>query len=171
MKLARTYLQLKEKLAIQSKVTDELLLAKNELERAFLESSASLETKQAIFNHTLEQFRRCSRTKCIGTKNCALNQQKNEMDRAGKPFKNCEKKEESNSLQVNQQKFMQKHLLSEAEEKKANAKQRFIEALEKSEFPTEEAYQEAKMDEASRNTIENMKLITSNNNIMLCEKQ
>ena len=73
MKLRNQLSKLKEKLAVQSKVADELLSAKNELERAFLESSASLETKQAIFDHTLEyNSRRCSRTECIGTKNsCA----------------------------------------------------------------------------------------------------
>ncbi len=143
--------KLKENLAVQSKVADELTTAKNELERAFLESSASLETKQAIFNHTLNSIPEDVRELSVLEQRIhALHTQKNEMDRA---WETIQKLREESRNQLSASKSAETHAKSalvEVEVKKANAKQRFVEALEKSEFQTEAAYLEAKMDEASR---------------------
>ncbi|QUW22773.1 SMC family ATPase [Sporosarcina sp. Marseille-Q4063] len=147
---------LKEKLSIQSKETDELLLAKNELERAFLESSASLETKQALFNHTLTSIPEDVRELNVLEQRIRdLTTQKNEMDRA---WEAIQKLREEGREQLTSSKSAEIHAktsLSEAEEKKVNAKKRFVEALDKSEFPTEEAYQAAQMDELSRTRLKN----------------
>ncbi len=146
----------KEKLSTQSIATDELLLAKNELERAFLESSASLETKQAIFNHTLNTIPEDVRElNVLEQRIHALNTKKSEMDRA---WEAIQKLREEGRDQLSSSKSAELHAktsLSEAEEKKVNAKKRFLEALDKSEFPTEEAYQAAKLDESSRTILKN----------------
>ena len=143
--------KLKENLAVQSKVADELTTAKNELERAFLESSASLETKQAIFDHTLNTIPEDVRELSVLEQRIhALHTQKSEMDRAWETIQKL-REESRNQLAASQSaETHAKSALVEVEVKKANAKQRFVEALEKSEFQTEAAYLEAKMDEASR---------------------
>ncbi len=147
---------LKEKLAVQTNATEELLLAKHELERAFLESSASLETKQAIFNHELntipEEVRELN---VLEQRIHALNTKKSEMDLA---WEAIQKLREEGREQLSSSKSAEIHAktsLSEAEEKKVNAEKRFVEALDKSEFPTEEAYQASKLDEPSRTRLKN----------------
>ena len=143
--------KLKEKLTVQSKVADELTAAKNELERAFLESSASLETKQAIFDHTLNTIPENVRELSVLEQRIhTLNTQKSEIDRA---WETIQKLREASRNQLAASKSAETHAKSalvEVEVKKGNAKQRFVEALEKSEFQTQVAYLEAKMDEASR---------------------
>ena len=133
-----------------------MLFAKNELERAFLESSATLETKQAIFNHELNTIPEDVRELSVLEQRIhALNTKKIEMDRA---WETIRKLREEGREQLSSSKSAEIHAktsLSEAEEKKVNAKKRFLEALEKSEFPTEEAYQVAKMDESSRTRLKN----------------
>ena len=157
--LRETRIQLsksKEKLSIQSKLADELTAAKNELERAFLESSASLETKQAIFNHTLNTIPEDVRELSVLEQRIhALQTKKSEMDRA---WETIQKLREESRNQLSASKSAETHAktaLVEVEVKKGNAKQRFVEALAKSEFQTEAAYLEAKMDEASRIQLKN----------------
>ena len=147
---------LKEKLTSQNKTSDALVVVKNELDRAFLESSASLETKQAIFEHTLtaipEEVRELS---ILQQRIQELTSKKKEMDQQ---WEFIQKKREDEKEKLNASKSAEIHArssLSEANEKQEKAQVRFIEALEKSAFPTEESYQQARMDEDSRTVLKN----------------
>lgn len=154
--------KLKEKFAHQSKGTDELTEKKVEIERAVLDRNAAFEKEQAIFEHTFnaipEELRELN---VLKQRIAELNQQKDELDRA---WERVQKLREEGRERATSSKSAETHAktaLVEAEEKQKIAANRFSDALKKSEFPTEEAYHEAKMDEASRtllkSEIENFK--------------
>lgn len=154
--------KLKEKFAHHSKLTDELTEKKVEVERAALDRNAAFEKEQAIFEHTLntipEELRELN---VLKQRIAELNQQKNELDSA---WERVQKLREEGRERATSSKSAETHAktaLVEAEEKQQIASSRFSDALKKSEFPTEEAYHEAKMDEASRtllkSEIENFK--------------
>lgn len=154
--------ELREKLNLQSKIADGLIQEKAEVERVVLERNASLETNQAIFNHTLNSIPEDVRElDVLKQRITELNTKKVNLDRA---WESVQKLREEGRERVTSSKSAEIHAknsLVETEEKKGLAENRFLEALKKSEFPTEEAYHEAKMDEASRtllkSEIENFK--------------
>ena len=143
--------ELREKQNLQSKIADRLIQEKAEVERVVLERSASLETNQAIFNHTLNSIPEDVRElDVLKQRITELNTKKVNLDRA---WESVQKLREEGRERVTSSKSAEIHAknsLVETEEKKGLAENRFLEALKKSEFPTEEAYHEAKMDEASR---------------------
>ena len=66
---------------------------------------------------------------------------------------------------------MRENTLEEVRAKRTTAELRFQEALKKSAFPTEEAYREAKMEEADTGLIKRRNCDVSNSNIIHCVKQ
>ena len=154
--------ELKERLNLQSKIADGLIQNKLELERAVLERSASLKSNQAIFDHTLHSIPEDVRElKVLEQRISELNTKKSNLDRA---WKTVQKLREDGRERVTSSKSAEIHAkksLVEAEEKKKATGVRFSKALEDSDFLTEEAYHQAKMDVDSRtllkSTIENFK--------------
>lgn len=146
----RQLITLKEQLILQSKSADDLLLVKNELERALLESSAALETKQAIFTHTLETIPEDVRElNVLERKIHELQLKKSDLEKA---WEVIQKKREEGRDQLSSIKSTEKHAkasFTEAADKRLKSKDSFLEALEKSQFQNEEAYHQAKMDEDS----------------------
>ena len=154
--------ELKEELNLQSKIADGLIQQKLELERAVLERGASLKTNQAIFDHTLHSIPEDVRElKVLEQRITELNTKKSNLDRA---WETAQKRREDGRERVTSSKSAEIHAkksLVEAEEKKAVTGVRFLNGLKDSEFPTEQAYHEAKMDVDSRTllkaNIENFK--------------
>lgn len=143
--------QIKEKFAHQSRIVEELTEKKSVTERAVLDRNASFEKEQAIFEHTLhtipEELRELNILKQRITE---LNQQKNELEYAWEKVQKLREEGRERATSSKSAEIHAKTALVETEEKQQIAENRFLEALKKSDFPTEEAYHEAKMDEASR---------------------
>ena len=143
--------QLKERYAHQSKLTEKLIEKKTETERVVLGHNASLEKEQAIFDHTLngipEEFREL---RVLKQRIAELNQQKNELDQAWERVQKLREEGKERATSSQSAEIHAKTNLVEAVEKQQLAAARFTDALKNSEFPTEEAYHEAKMDETSR---------------------
>lgn len=154
--------QLKDKLTQQSQIAEELMQNKTVIERAVLDCQASYEKEQALFEQTLNAIPEDIRElNILEQRIAAFTQQKSALDRA---WETIQKRREEGRERLTTSKSAEIHVkeaLVEAEEKQQTAQQRFVEALQKSEFPTEQAYHEAKMDEASRtklkSDIENFK--------------
>ena len=143
--------QLKERYAHQSKLTEKLIEKKTETERVVLGHNASLEKEQAIFDHTLngipEEFREL---RVLKQRIAELNQQKNELDRAWERVQKLREEGKERATSSQSAEIHAKTNLVEAEEKQQLAAARFTDALKNSEFPTDEAYHEAKLNETSR---------------------
>lgn len=145
---------IKEMLNKQSKVTEDLIMAKNECEKALMESSASLETKQAIFNHTIQTIPEEVRELNVLEKKIEdLQVKKKGME---KRWNEIQKKREEARDRLASIKSAEVHAitsLSEAEDKRVKSKERFTNALEKFSFSSEEAYQKARLDENALNKL------------------
>lgn len=143
--------QLKDKLTQQNKIAEELVQNKAIIERAVFECHASYEKEQALFEQTLSAIPEDIRElEVLEQRITVLTQQKRELDTAWelilKRREECKERiTTSRSAEIHM-----KHALVEAEEKLQTAEQRFVKALQKSEFPSVQAYHEAKMDEESR---------------------
>ncbi|WP_318614140.1 AAA family ATPase [Sporosarcina sp. YIM B06819] len=154
--------QLKDQLMQQSKIAEELVQHKAVIERAVFDCQASYEKEQALFEQTLNAIPEDVRElNVLEQRIAALTQQKRALDIA---WESIQKRREESKERLTASKSAEMHMkqaLVEAEGKQRTAKQRFVEALQKSEFATEQAYHEAKMDEASRtklkSDIENFK--------------
>ncbi|MCZ2259675.1 AAA family ATPase [Sporosarcina sp. G11-34] len=154
--------ELRESLNLQTKIADELNQEKLKLERDVLERSASLKTSQAIFDHTLQSIPEDVRDlKVLEQRIAELNTKKTNLDHARKTVQKLREDGRERVTTSRSAEIHAKTSLVEAEEKKAATEVRFFNELKNSEFASEEAYQEAKMDVNSRNslkaTIENFK--------------
>lgn len=154
--------QLKDKLTQQSKIAEQLVQHKAVIERAVFDCQASYEKEQALFEQTLNAIPEDIRElNVLEQRIASFTQQKRALDTA---WETIQKRREEGRERLATSKSAEIHMkqaLIETEEKRQTAQQRFVEALQKSEFPTEQAYHDAKMDEASRvklkSDIENFK--------------
>lgn len=154
--------QLKDKLTQQSQIAEEMVQHKAVIERAVIDCQASYEKEQALFEQTLNAIPEdVQELNVLEQRIAAFTQQKRVLDTA---WETIQKRREEGKERLTTSKSAEIHVkqaLVEAEKKQYNAQQRFAETLQKSEFPTEQAYHEAKMDEASRtklkSDIENFK--------------
>lgn len=154
--------KLKEELNLQSKIADDLMQNKLELERGVLERSASLKTSQSIFEHTLHSIPEDVRElKVLEQRIAESNTKKSNLDYA---WKTAQKRREDGRERVTSSKSANLHAqnsLVEAEKKKVATEDRFLTALKSSDFLTEKDFQAAKMDVDSRTllkaNIENFK--------------
>ena len=154
--------QLKDKVTQQSQIVEELVQNKTAIERAVFECQASYEKEQALFEQILNAIPEDIRElNVLEQRIAAFTQQKRVLDTA---WETIQKRREEGRERLTTCKSAEIHMkqaLVETAEKQQTAQQRFVEALQKSEFPTEQVYHEAKMDEASRaklkSDIENFK--------------
>ncbi|WP_342505493.1 SMC family ATPase [Sporosarcina sp. FSL K6-2383] len=143
--------QLKDKLTQQSKAVEELAQNKAVIERAAFDCQASYEKEQALFEQIVNAIPEDIRElNVLEQRISTFSQQKRALDTA---WETIQKRREEGRERLTTSKSAEIHVkqaLVETEGKQQTAQQRFVEALQKSEFPTEQAYHESKMDEASR---------------------
>ncbi|WP_342510441.1 SMC family ATPase [Sporosarcina sp. FSL K6-1522] len=146
--------QLKEGWIQQSKIADELTENKVVIERAVFEGSASYEKEQALFEQTLYTIPEDVRELHVLEQRIAtFTQRKRDLDRAWEMIQ--QRREEGRERFTTSQsaEIHAKTSFIEMEDKQGVAEKRFMEALQKSEFPTEQAYHDSKMDETSRTSL------------------
>ncbi|MHA6260428.1 AAA family ATPase [Sporosarcina sp. CAU 1771] len=145
----------KERLKKQSDITENLARVKGETEKTVLESSSLLISEQSILDASLlvipEDVRELN---VLENRIGDLKRQKVAWDRAWEvaqksreETREVETKAEANMVHAGQS-------VEELKSKRASSEERFKQALQKSEFETEEAYSDAKMEEEERRILE-----------------
>lgn len=146
--------QLKEQLTNQRKVADEAADRKLAMERKVYESNATIEKEQALFEQIIREIpEELRELTVLEQKISELTKQRNTLEHAWKEIQ--KQLEESREL-VTSTTAARVHAIASRDDtklKKEQAEKRFKEALEKSTFATKQAYQEAKMDEDSRQVL------------------
>ncbi|AOV07170.1 AAA family ATPase [Sporosarcina ureilytica] len=146
--------QLKERLMNQRKVADEALNLKLVMERNVYESNALIEKEQALFEQIIREIPgELRELTVLEQKINHLTKERNTIEQAWQVIQ--KQLEESREL-VASSKSAKLHAIESRDDTKLKSEQaekRFQEALEKSTFPTKQAYQEAKMDEDSRRVL------------------
>ncbi len=147
-------IDLRGKLKKQEVLTEQFVTKKSEIERTFLQQQSSYDTQVAVLETILQSIPEDVRVLVILQQKIAETEQKKvQLDRA---WETVQKLREEAVQQLAIAKSSEMHAgksLEEIVEKRSHAENRFKEALKESAFPTEEAYREAKMKEADRNSL------------------
>jgi exonuclease SbcC len=143
--------ELKEKAKKQEMVTAQFVQAKTDLERALLERQSDHKSKVAVLETTLQTIPGDVRVLSVLQERIVeMESRKNQLEREWKRVQKLREEAAERLAAATSTKMHAEKMLEDVTGKKDLAEARFNEALRNSDFPTEAAYREAQMTEASR---------------------
>ncbi len=143
--------ELKVKLKEQEVITTAYITKKSDMERILLEQKSSYDKQLVAFETTLQAIPEDVRVLAVLQERIAeIEKNKVELDRAWASVQKVREEAEKQLTLASSSEIHAGTTLEEVEAKRTTAESRFQEAWKKSAFPTEQAYREAKMDEAHR---------------------
>ncbi len=145
---------LKAKLKQQHVIAENAFQNKVTSEQKMFEHKALVEKERTLYDHTLHAIPEDVRDlTALKNRIAQLTAKKKEMDRAWEKVQQL-REEVQKSLTTAKSTYLHvKNALTEAENKKEIAEERFKSALATSEFSTEAAYRQARLDEATRSAL------------------
>ena len=143
--------ELKDQLKVQTGLVTELVKKKTEMEQSLFERKSLYDKELALVGLTLQAIPEDVRVLAVLQGRIAETEMKKiELDRKWEIVQKAREEARDQLTMSTSAKMHAETSLEEAEEKRSSAEKRFKEALQKSAFPTEEAYHEAKMLETDR---------------------
>jgi len=150
----KVLIELKEKVKKQEMIAGGFVTTKSEKERTLFQQQSSYDTQLAILQSTLQTIPEDVRILSILQQRILdTEKRKVELDYAWEKVQKAREQAMQQLTTVNSAEVHAIKSLEEVEEKRNHAENRFKEALQKSAFPTEQAYRESKMTEAESNSL------------------
>lgn len=145
---------LKEELAKQETAITALQKAKAEKENSLFDLQKTLHTEQAVLKSSLDKIPEEMRElHALKQRITETEQRKNDLDTAWKKVQDVHDAAKERLVSAQSAAIYAKDSLQESIGKKVVIEQRFQDALQSSDFPSEAAYREAKMETAERNVL------------------
>nr|WP_218627907.1 SMC family ATPase [Sporosarcina sp. E16_8] len=145
---------LKEELKNKELITAQIMARKIEMERALIQQQSTYDTQLALFNMTLQTIPEDVRVLATLQERIAETEKKKaELNYAWELVQKVREETNENLGAAKSAEIHARETLEEVEGKRGRAESRFKKALEDSAFLTEQAYREAKMEEADRNLL------------------
>lgn len=150
----KVLIELKENVKNQEMIAARCMTNKLEIERTLFQQQSSYDTQLAVLQSTLQTIPEDVRILSILQQRILeTEKRKAELDYAWEKVQKAREQAIQQLTTANSAEVHAIKSLEEIEHKRNHAENRFKEALQKSAFPTEEAYRESKMAEVDRNSL------------------